>query len=329
MCAMRKLSYASAINEALGQILDKDPHAFLIGQGVTSPWYVGSTTKGLLERFGQERVIDTPVSECGTTGAAVGAALTGMHPIVEHPRMDFMYYAMDPIANHAACWHFMFGDQLSVPIVIWAIINRGGEQAAQHSQAIHSIFSHIPGLKVVMPSTPYDAKGLLISSSREDGPVVFIDDRWLYPLTGQVPEEMYEVPLGTGAIRRQGKDVTIIATSWMVHEALEAAELVEKDGIDVEIVDVRSLKPLDDELIFSSVKKTGRVVIADAGWRSCGFAAEIAARIGESGILPSIKKPLIRLTLPDLPAPASKPLESKYYKTRNDIAVSVKRIMER
>lgn len=325
---MRKLSYASAINEALGQILDQDPHAFLIGQGITSPWYVGSTTKGLLERFGKERVIDTPVSECGITGAAVGAALTGMHPIVEHPRMDFMYYAMDPIANHAACWYFMFGDQLSVPIVIWAIINRGGEQAAQHSQAIHSIFSHIPGIKVVMPSTPYDAKGLLISSIRENGPVVFIDDRWLYPLTGHVPEEMYEVPLGTGAIHRQGKDVTIIATSWMVHESLEAAELVEKDGIEVEIVDVRSLKPLDDELILSSVKKTGRVVIADAGWRSCGFAAEIAARISESGILPSIKKPLIRLTLPDLPAPASKPLESKYYKTRNDIAVSVKRIME-
>ena len=324
---MRELTYASAINEALHQILEHDRTAFLIGQGVTSPWYVGTTTKGLFERFGEQRVIDTPVSEAGITGAAVGAALAGLHPIVEHPRMDFMYYAMDPIANHAACWNFMFCEQLTVPMLIWAIINRGGEQAAQHSQALYAIFTHIPGLKVVMPSTPYDAKGLLIASMKEKNPVVFIDDRWLYPLKGDVPEPMYDVPLGKGVIRRFGVDVTVIASSWMVHEALEAAARVEKLGIDIEVIDLRSLKPLDDALIFSSVEKTGRVIIADGGWRTCGFAAEVAAQIAEQKISLDLKAPVIRITLPDLPAPASKPLELRYYKKASDIVSAIKKVM--
>ena len=324
---MRELTYASAINEALHQILEHDRTAFLIGQGVTSPWYVGTTTKGLFERFGEQRVIDTPVSEAGITGAAVGAALAGLHPIVEHPRMDFMYYAMDPIANHAACWNFMFCEQLTVPMLIWAIINRGGEQAAQHSQALYAIFTHIPGLKVVMPSTPYDAKGLLIASMKEKNPVVFIDDRWLYPLKGDVPEPTYDVPLGKGVIRRFGVDVTVIASSWMVHEALEAAARVEKLGIDIEVIDLRSLKPLDDALIFSSVEKTGRVIIADGGWRTCGFAAEVAAQIAEQKISLDLKAPVIRITLPDLPAPASKPLELRYYKKASDIVSAIKKVM--
>jgi len=321
---MRRISYVQAINEALHQIIEKDDRVFLIGQGVTSPWYVGTTTVGLIERFGPDRIIDTPVSENGVTGVAVGSALAGMHPILVHPRMDFMYYAMDQIANHAANWYYMFGGQLSVPITIWGIINRGGEQAAQHSQALQSMFTHIPGLKVVMPSTPYDAKGLLITSIEDGNPVVYIDDRWLYKLVGEVPEEIYSVPIGKGIVRRKGKDVTIAAISYLVHEAMKAAENLNEEGTDVEIVDLLSLKPLDKSLLLESVKKTGRLVIVDGGWKTCGMAAEISAMVTES-IFEYLQAPILRVSLPDTPAPASSALEKVYYPTAEDIVLNVKK----
>ena len=324
---MREISYAEAINETLHQMIEKDESVFLIGQGVTSPWYVGATTVGLIDRF-PERIIDTPVSENGITGAAVGAAQAGMRPVLMHPRMDFMYYAMDQIANHAANWYYMFGGQVSVPITLWGIINRGGEQAAQHSQALQAMFTHIPGLKVVMPSTPYDAKGLLVACIEDDNPVVYIDDRWLYNYMGEVPEELYSIPIGKGEVRRKGGDVTIVATSYMVHEANKAAEILEKDGIDIEVLDLRSLKPLDESLLFSSVKKTGRLVIADGGWKTCGIGAEISARIAESDIFKQLKAPISRVSLPDTPAPASSVLEKVYYKKAEDIVVAVKELME-
>ena len=324
---MRQISYVEAINETLHQMIEKDEKVFLIGQGVTSPWYVGNTTVGLIDRF-PERIIDTPVSENGITGTAVGAALTGMRPVLMHPRMDFMYYAMDQIANHAANWYYMFGGQVSVPITLWGIINRGGEQAAQHSQALQAMFTHIPGLKVVMPSTPYDAKGLLVACIEDDNPVVYIDDRWLYNYMGEVPEELYSVPIGKGIVRRKGEDVTIVATSYMVHEANKAAEILEKEGIDAEVVDLRSLKPLDETLLFSSVKKTGRLVIADGGWKTCGIGAEISARIAESDFFKQLKAPISRVSLPDTPAPASYALEKVYYKKAEDIVVAVKEQME-
>ena len=320
---MRQISYVQAINETLHQMMEKDMSVFLIGQGVTSPWYVGNTTVGLIDRFGHERIIDTPVSENGITGAAVGAALAGMRPVVAHPRMDFMYYAMDPIANHAANWHYMFGGAVGVPITIWGIINRGGEQAAQHSQALQAMFMHIPGLKVVMPSTPYDAKGLLVASIEDDNPVVYIDDRWLYDYVGDVPEEIYTVPIGKGIVRKKGSDVTVVATSYMVHEAMSAAENLEKEGIDVEVVDLRSLKPLDEDLVFDSVKKTGRLVIADGGWKTCGVGAEISARVADN-VFNYLKAPIIRVSLPDTPAPASSVLEKAYYPTSDDIISSVR-----
>jgi len=325
---MRKISYANAINEALHQIIAKDPRAFLIGQGVTSPWYVGSTTVGLIDRFGSKRIIDTPTSENAITGVALGAALAGMHPILCYPRMDFMHYAMDQIANHIANWHYMFGGQLSVPITIWSIINRGGEQAAQHSQALQAIFMHIPGLKIVVPSTPYDAKGLLAASIEEDDPVVYIDDRWLYQHEGEVPEELYSVPIGKGVVRRKGKDATIVATSYMVHEAIVASESLNKEGIDVEVLDLRSLKPLDENLLFTSVKKTGRLVVVDGGWKTCGVAAEISARIVESDVFGSLKGPIIRVSLPDTPAPASSALEKVYYPNAEKIILAVRKILE-
>ncbi len=325
---MRKISYVQAINETLHQMIEKDERVFLIGQGVTSPWYVGTSTIGLLDRFGPERIVDTPVSENGITGVAVGAALRGMRPILMHPRMEFIYYAMDQIANHAASWHYMFGGQLSVPLTIWGIINRGGEQAAQHSQALQAIFTHIPGLKVVMPSTPYDAKGLLIASIEDNNPIIYIDDRWLYNHIGEVPEELYSVPIGKGILRREGKDVTVVATSYLVSQAIRAAESLEKEGIDVEVLDLRSLKPLDEELLFESVEKTGRLVIADGGWKTCGVGAEISASVVEKAFK-WLKAPIIRVSLPDTPAPASSALEKVYYHKVEDIALAVRKVLER
>jgi pyruvate dehydrogenase E1 component beta subunit len=325
---MRKLSYVQAINEALHQMIKRDERVFLIGQGVTSPWYVGSTTIGLIDQFGPGRIIDTPVSENSVTAVAVGAALAGMRPILMHPRMDFMYYAMDQIANHAANWHYMFGGQLNVPLTIWGIINRGGEQAAQHSQALQAIFMHIPGLKVVMPSTPYDAKGLLIACIEDDNPVVYIDDRWLYDNVEEVPEELYSVPIGKGVRRKEGKDVTVVATSYMVSEAIKAARSLEKKGIEVEIIDLRSLKPLDESLLFESVKKTGRLVIADGGWKTCGVGAEISARVAESGIFKWLKAPIMRVSLPDTPAPASSALEKVYYPKAKNIVQATQKVLK-
>ena len=324
----RNISYSLAINEALQQMMAADKSVLLIGQGVKSPWYVSNTTTGLLKKFGPARVIDTPVSENAITGAAVGAALAGMRPVVVHPRMDFMLYAFDPIINEAANWHYMCGGKLSVPMVIWGIINRGGEQAAQHSQALQALFAHIPGLKVVMPSNPYDAKGLLISAIRDDNPVIFIDDRWLYNSEGRVPQKIYAVPLGRGKIKRPGRDLTVVATSFMVSLALQAAKTLEVDRIDLEIIDPRTVKPLDEDLIFKSVKKTGRLLVVDAAWKTCGFASEISSLVAEN-VFADLKAPVRRLTLPDSPAPASRTLEKSYYPQENDIIKAVKELVRK
>jgi pyruvate/2-oxoglutarate/acetoin dehydrogenase E1 component len=324
---MRKLSYSLAINEALHQMMDSDPSVFLIGQGVKSPWYVGNTATGLLQKFGPRRVIDTPVSENAITGTAVGAALVGMRPVVVHPRVDFMLYAMDPIINEAANWHYMFGGRSSVPVVIWGIINRGGEQAAQHSQALHSVFGHIPGLKVVMPSTPYDAKGLMIAAIRDENPVVYMDDRWLYSMEEEVPEKIYSVPIGKGIIRREGKDVTVATISYMVVESVKASEELKGIGIETEIIDLRSVKPLDETLLFESIRKTGRLVVVDGGWRNFGMAAEVSARVSEN-IFEYLKAPIVRVTLPDSPAPASRVLEKEYYPDFETIIDAVKAVFK-
>lgn len=215
-----------------------------------------------------------------------------------------------------------------MPVTIWAIINRGGEQAAQHSQALQAVFTHIPGVKVVMPSTPYDAKGLLVASVEDDNPVVYIDDRWLYEQAEEVPEESYTVPIGKGVIRRSGKDVTIAATSYMIYQAIRASENLDKDGIDAEVLDLRSLKPLDEELLLASVRKTQRLVVVDAAWKTCGIAAEISARIAENDIFRSLKAPVMRVSLPDAPAPASSSLEKVYYLNSERIAAAVKKILK-
>ena len=328
MCSnKRELSFSLAINDALHNAMALDEKVFVIGQGVKSPWYVGNTTRGLIDRFGEKRVIDTPVSENAITGAAVGAALAGMRPVVVHPRMDFMFYAFDPIINEAANWYYMFGGTLSVPVVFWGIINRGGEQAAQHSQALQAMLAHVPGLKVVMPSTPYDAKGLMLAAIQDDNPVVFIDDRWLYGCKEAVPEDPYIVPIGKGVVKREGKDVTLVSWSYMMEEAKKAAEELALQSIDVELIDLRSLKPFDQELILRSVKKTGRLVVVDGAWKTCGFAAEIAACVGESPLALELKAPICRVCLPDVPAPASRVLEEEYYIKAKDIVHKVKEMM--
>jgi pyruvate dehydrogenase E1 component beta subunit len=325
---MRKITYAQAINETLTQLMESDNNVFLIGQGITSPWYVGSTTIGLLDRFGAKRVIDTPVSENVVTGVAVGAALAGKHPILMYPRMDFMYYALDQVANHAANWHYMFGEQFNIPLVIWAIINRGGGQAAQHAQALQAIFSHIPNLVVVMPSTPYDVRGLLVASVNEGKPVIFIDDRWLYQTTGDVPRDLYSVPLGKGITRRQGKDITLVATSYMVIETMRAATTLERVGIDAEIIEPRCLNPLDKHLILESIHKTGRLIVVDAAWKTCGVGAEISALVAEEAF-PYLKSPIIRISLPNTPAPASSSLEKLYYPNAQTVVSAVMRLFGR
>lgn len=322
----RNLSYSLAINEALHQMMSEE-EVFLIGQGVESPWYVGNTAQDLLERFGPERVIDTPISENAMTGSAVGAALVGMRPVVVHPRMDFMLYAFDPIINEAANWFYMNGGRLSVPVVIWGIINRGGEQAAQHSQALHAMFAHAPGLKVVTPATAYDAKGLMIAAILDNNPVVFVDDRWLYDIESHVPEGVYQVPIGEAVVRREGSDVTLVAISYMCILALQAARILEQKGVDVEVIDLRSLKPLDDATILSSVRKTGRLVVADVGWKSYGASAEIAARMADQAF-DNLKAPIQRVALPDTPAPMSAPLEKAYYPDATHLVAAVESVIE-
>jgi len=240
--------------------------------------------------------------------------------------MDFMFYAFDPIVNEAANWFYMSGGRASVPVVFWGVINRGGEQAAQHSQALHAMFSHAPGLKVVMPATPYDAKGLMVAAIRDDNPVVFIDDRWLYDTEGVVPEELYSVPIGKGAIKKEGKDVSLIASSFMVGESMKAASELEKHGIYAEVLDLRTVKPLDVDMILKSVEKTGRAVIVDSGWKTCGLAAEISAIIAENDIR-ALKSPICRITLPDIPAPAARSMENGYYVKHPKIVDSVRNLV--
>jgi len=280
-----------------------------------------------LKNSAKERVLETPIAENGMTGIALGAALTGMRPVIIHQRIDFILLAMDQIINHTAKWHYMSGGKMNVPLTIRGIIGRGGGQGAQHSQSLQSIFIHFPGLKVVMPASPYDAKGLLIASIEDNNPVIFLEHRLLYDQKGSVPGGYYKLPLGKGKIVKRGKDVTVVAISIMVEEAKKAAlKLQQEDGIDLEIIDPRCLKPLDDELISSSVKKTGRLIVADTAWRACGLGAEISALIAEFGYQ-NLKAPIKRIGLPEAPTPTSSVLESAYYPTAKEIIQAARELV--
>jgi pyruvate dehydrogenase E1 component beta subunit len=321
----REITYREAIKEALTQALEMDERIFIMGEGVDDPAGIFGTTLGLHNIFGRNRVFDVALAENGITGIAIGAALGGMRPILVHARMDFLVLAMDQIINHAAKWRYMFGGRVNVPLTIRTIIGGGWGSAAQHSQSLQALFMHIPGLKVIMPSAPYDAKGLLTASIADGNPVIFIEHRWLYDHSGYVPEEAYTIPMGKGVIRREGKDVTVVAASYMVFEAGIAAENLEKEGIDVEVIDLRSLKPLDENIIFNSIKKTGRLVIVDAGWKTGGISAEIAARASEKAFS-YLKAPIQRVTLPDTPTPASPELEKSFYPRAPEIISAVREV---
>jgi pyruvate/2-oxoglutarate/acetoin dehydrogenase E1 component len=315
----RQITFCQAINEALHQAMARDKTVFILGEGVDDPRTIFGSTKGLAEKFGPKRVSDIPLSENGITGALVGAALSGMRPVMTHQRIDFTVYAMDQIINHAAKRSYSSGGRQSVPITIRAILGRGWGQGSQHSQSLQALYAHVPGLKVVMPTTPYDAKGLLMASIEDNNPVIFIEHRKLYDEVGEVPEEPYEVPLGKGIIRRVGKDITIVAFSYMGLDALKAASVLQQSGIEAEIIDPRTIKPLDEQLILESVRKTGRLIVADTGWKMCGLASEVAALAAEHAF-ESLKAPIRRITLPNIPTPSSSALEKHYYPGALDIA---------
>jgi pyruvate dehydrogenase E1 component beta subunit len=318
----RRVTYTEAIREGLRQALSIDSNVFIMGQGVDDPSGMFGATQGLQEEFGGQRVFDTPLAETALTGVAVGAALGGMRPVYFHNRPDFLLLAMDQLVNHASKWHYMFGGAVPVPLVVWACIGRGWGSASQHSQALQGLFMHVPGLKLIMPSTCFDAKGLMLSAIKDNNPVIILEHRFNFSQKGMVPEEIYTVPIGKGAVRRYGKDVTIVAVSYLVFEAFKVAlDLVSK-GIEVEIIDPRTLRPLDEELILDSVSKTGRLVVVDTGWKTGGVTAEIAAMVAEKAF-GFLKAPIARVACPDLPTPAAHALEEAFYIKKADIQKAV------
>ncbi len=320
----KKINYGEAILEGFKYLLNNHPDVLVIGQGLWSPWYVGNTMTDLEKEFGKERIIDTPVSESAVTGAALGASISGLRPIVVHPRIDFMMYAIDAVVNEAAKWSYMFGGQANPHLTIRAIINRGGEQGAQHSQSLQSWFAHIPGLRVVMPYSVKDARDLFIASVLNDDPVIFIDDRWLYDETEIVsaPEELI-LSKQEPKIISEGNDLTIVSSGFSTKLAIEVNEILHKQKISAEVVDLRILSPLKSNIIFNSLRKTKRLVVIDGAWKSCGIAAEIISQACEEldpGEL--LSKPL-RLCLPDTPAPTSSKIENLYYPDSEFLASNI------
>ena len=322
----RELKCFQAINEAIDLCMAKDPSVYIVGLGVPDPKGVFGTTLGLQEKYGDLRVMDMPTSENGMTGVAIGSALVGMRPIMTHQRLDFALLAIEQIVNQAAKWHYMFGGRMSVPLVIRMIIGRGWGQGPQHSQSLQSWFAHVPGLKVVMPTTPYDAKGLLIASIEDNNPVIFLEHRWLHGITGHVPEGVFRVPIGQARIVREGSDLTIAAMSHMTLEALRAAEILAKENISAEVIDIRTLRPLDEGLILGSVRKTGRLIVADTGWKTAGFGAEVVARAAE-GAFSALKSPPARVALPDCPTPTSPALAKDYFPRAVHLVATAKKML--
>ena len=309
--AVRELTFGQAIKEALAEELRRDPHVFIIGEDVAEAGTAFKVLLGLVEEFGTQRVIDSPISEPGITGIAVGAAMTGMRPVVDIMFGDFSTLIMDQMVNQAAKIHYMSGGKLTAPMVLRTTMGAGRRSAAQHSQSLHAWFAHIPGLKVVLPATPYDAKGLLKSAIRDDNPVVFMEDKMMYQTNkGPVPEEEYTIPLGVADIKRIGSDITLVATSSMVLVALEAANILEDLGISAEVVDPRTLFPLDKQTLIESAKKTSRAIVIDEGYERYGVTAELSAVIAD-GAFYYLDAPVKRLGAMDVPIPFSPVLEDR------------------
>lgn len=328
MSTNRTITYAEALNEALREEMKRDEDVIVLGEDIGSYGGVFKVTKGLLDEYGPERIIDTPISEAGFTGAGVGAAMTGLKPVVEIMWVDFTFVAMDQILNQAAKMSYMSGGQTSVPLVIRTQGGGGRGNAAQHSQCLEAIFAQVPGIKVVVPSTPYDAKGLLKQSIREGCPVMFLENKMLYNVKGNVPEEEYVIPLGVADIKRAGSDVTIVTLSRMVQFSLDAAELLAKEGISAEVIDLRTIVPLDVETVKKSVAKTNRLVIVQEASRSYSWGAELAARIQEEAF-DDLDSPVLRVAAEDVPIPYNLKLEKETLPQIDDIVREVKKALYR
>lgn len=324
---MKQITYRDALREALREEMLRDKTVFVLGEDVGRYWHGAfNVTKGLAEEFGDERVRDTPISESAIIGVAAGAAITGMRPVAEIMFGDLSALAMDQIANQAAKLRYMFGGQTKVPVVIRTPFGAGVNIASHHSQSLEAWFMHVPGLKIAMPSTPYDAKGLLKTAIRDDDPVMFFEHKLLYPIEGPVPEEEYTIPFGVADVKREGEDVTVVATLYMVHKALAATKALSKEGIDVEVIDPRTLIPLDKEAIVNSVKKTGRIVIVTEDCKTAGVSAEIAAMVAEEA-LDYLDAPIKRVAEPDTPIPFSPTLEQFVIPNEKSIIKVVKEIV--
>jgi len=319
------ISYGEAIHEALDQAMGISDDVFVFGQGVDNPPGVFHTTTGLAEKYSRNRVFDTPVSESSMTGVALGASLVGMRPVLVHQRLDFMLYSMDQLVNWAALWRYKSGGRSGMPFTIRAVVGKGWGQGPQHSKSLQAWFAHVPGLRVAMPSNAFDAKGLLMSAIFGEDPCIFIEGRPLFNMTDEVPEEPYRVPFGTAHVARPGGDVSLVALGYMVPIALRAAELVQAEGISVEVIDLRTVAPLDEEAIINSVAKTGRLVVADPAWRSFGVSAEIITRVVESAPN-SLKAPAERVTFPDSHSPTSAALEKYFFPDDAAVAAVVRRV---
>ena len=317
----RVLTYAQAIREATEQEMVRDPSVIVLGMGVDDPLGIYGTTKGMVDQFGGHRVFDTPLAEDGMTGVTIGAAMGGLRPIHVHIRMDFALLAMNQLINMAAKSHYMYGETVSVPIVVRAMIGRSWGQGPQHSQAIHSMFMHVPGLKVVAPTTPYDAKGCLAASIRDENPVIFIEHRMLFGLESHVDEEPYTIPFGQARILEQGTDVTIVGISHMVVECLRACNYLDAIGINAEVIDPVCLSPLDSESIVESVRRTGRLLVVDNAWTNCGASAEIVTRTVEA-LQGDRNIRVRRMGFEQVPCPTTKNLENLFYPNARTIAAA-------
>jgi len=325
--AERIITYAEAIREAIGQAMEADESVFMLGEDIGVYGGAFGVSGDLYHRFGEERVRDTPISELGIVGAAVGAALVGMKPIVEIQFSDFTAQAMDQIVNQAAKIHFMLGGELSVPMVLRAPSGSGTGAAAQHSQSLESWFAHVPGLKVVLPSSPADAKGLLLAALDDPNPVIVLEHKLLYKTSGHVPEEMYRTPIGVSNTVREGSDLTIVATGVMVSRSLEAAAQLASQGIEAAVIDVRTLSPLDMDPINASVAKTGRLMLVQEAPKHVGFMAEVAARVAEGPAIYSLTEPVTRLCGMDVPIPYAPQLEKAVVPQLDDIVEGAKSLM--
>ena len=326
MPAERTLTAAAAIREALAIALADRPDVYLMGEGVADPGGIFGTTKGLVDEFGPERVIEMPVAENGLTGIAIGSALMGQRPVMTHQRVDFALLALEQLFNTAAKSHYVTGGRHRVPLTVRMVIGRGWGQGPQHSQSLESLFAYVPGLKVVMPTTPAECKGVLLAAIDDDNPVMVLEHRWIHYVTGPVPEGRYAVPIDGPRLARPGEAATVVATSYMLLEAMRAADALAKRGCEVEVFDLRVLRPLNLAPILESIRRTGRLLVCDTGWKFLGPGAEIVAQVAERA-LDTLKRPPIRLGLPDHPTPSSRALAETYYPGSADVVAAIGRLV--